>query len=169
MSEYRDVMATRPVPLLDPKQTARFQAKVHRQAITECWEWTAHVSTSGYGLFRVGKRMVSAHRLAYFLGNKTQPGELHVLHRCDNKLCCNPTHLFLGTNRDNIDDYAAKGLSRNLGHTQIGERNGHARLTERDVLAMRASGDSQCSIAARYGISQAMVSKIKRRKRWMHL
>jgi hypothetical protein len=159
-------MKAKPVPQLDVKQVARFWSKVQSQSDAVCWPWSASISVSGYGLFRINNRMISAHRLAYLLGNKEQPGPLHVLHRCDTKRCCNPKHLFLGTNRDNIDDYAAKGLGQNLGHNQTGERNGNARLTENDVRAIRAASDVQRIIAARYGITQVMVSRIKLRKAW---
>jgi hypothetical protein len=124
---------------------------------------------NGYGLFKVGKRMMSAHRVAYALGKNKQPGELHVLHECDHKPCCNPDHLFLGTNQDNCDDYVAKGLSINCGHNQVGKRNGNVRLTENDVRAIRRSDDVQRIIAARHGITQVMVSRIKLRRAWKHL
>jgi hypothetical protein len=162
-------MKAKPVPQLDVEQTTRFWAKVQKQSRDACWFWTANVNNKGYGLFKVGNRMVSTHRIAYLLGTGVQPNELHVLHSCDIKRCCNPRHLFMGTNQDNCDDYAAKGLSPNLGHDQVGEQNGNARLTEHDVRVIRASSDIQRVTAARFGITQVMVSRIKLRKAWAHV
>jgi len=160
-------MKAKAVPTLTPDDIARFWDKVDQRRPNDCWEWKASVTKSnGYGQFGIDRRTVGAHRVAYFLGTGEQPTGLHVLHQCDNKRCCNPAHLFLGTQQDNSDDYAAKGFGPNLGHDQVGQRNGNARLTENEVRAIRASDDIQRIIAARYGITQVMVSRIKLRKAW---
>lgn len=73
-----------------------------------CWEWTAGADRKGYGTITVGGRKVGAHRFSYrlFVG---EPGELFVLHRCDNPICVRPDHLFLGTHADNMRDMRSKG------------------------------------------------------------
>jgi hypothetical protein len=161
-------MRAKDVPKLDREQIGRFWAKVQKGSKDACWPWTGRIGDNGYGLFKVGTRMIGTHRVAYRLG-KRQPGSLYVLHRCDNKPCCNPKHLFRGTQRININDYVAKGFGSNMGHEQVGEKNGNARLTEDDVRAIRASKDIQRIIAARFGISQVMVSRIQTRKAWSHV
>jgi hypothetical protein len=163
-------MTPKAIPILAHDDVARFWDKVHQRHPNDCWVWKASVTQSnGYGQFSINGRMVGAHRVAYFLGTGRQPRGLHVLHGCDNKRCCNPAHLFLGTNQDNKDDYVAKGLGPNLGHDQVGVRNGNVRLTEDDVRAIRAAEGIQRIIAARYGISQVMVSRIRLRKAWRHV
>jgi hypothetical protein len=161
-------MRAKDVPVLDSEQIERFWAKVQVGAKDACWLWKGRTGDNGYGLFKIGERMVSTHRVAHFLG-KGQPGELFVLHDCDIKKCCNPRHLFLGTQKVNINDYVEKGFGPNMGHEQTGEWNGNARLTEDDVRAIRASNDIQRITAARFGITQVMVSRINLRKAWSHI
>jgi len=90
----------------------RFTNKLIVRRLDECWAWDGAKSDHGYGQVRGPAPeyiLHYAHRLAarYFLG--VNPGKLDVLHHCDNPECCNPTHLFLGTARDNILDAYAKG------------------------------------------------------------
>lgn len=93
----------------------RFWAKVH---VTDgCWEWQASTRQSGYGQFYVPgpngeKLMEQAHRVSYMLTFGDIPDGLHVCHACDNPLCVNPDHLWLGTRNDNMQDMARKGRAR---------------------------------------------------------
>lgn len=73
-----------------------------------CWEYQGSRDTNGYGLFCVAGKYVNTHRFAWFAHHKQWP-TMYVLHRCDNRICCNPAHLFLGTQSDNMQDCAAKG------------------------------------------------------------
>lgn len=158
------------IPLMAEYDIARFWAKVVRGPSRQCWLWAASTwKEGGYGQFKIGNRMVSAHRVAYYLGTGCQPTGLYVLHCCDNKLCCNPHHLFLGTQQANMDDLVAKGLSHKQSRPQRGEQNGNARLTEDDVRAIRQSPDTQCVLADRYDVSQVMISRIRLRKAWSHV
>lgn len=85
----------------------RFWAKVDRGG--ECWRWTAGCDSSGYGSLRVEHAKISAHRLSWQLHHGPIPPGQNVLHRCDNPRCVRPSHLFLGTQADNIADMLAKG------------------------------------------------------------
>lgn len=103
-------ISLRPLPDLTDKQAARFHASYVR-AENGCWVWTARVSHRGYGIFYVcsrnQRRSLRAHRLAFAM-NKGQPSAL-VLHRCDNRRCVNPAHLWDGTPTDNMNDMVSKG------------------------------------------------------------
>lgn len=76
---------------------------------TGCWEWQFTKSGTGYGVIELRKKLLGVHVVSYMLWRGENPQGLFVLHRCDNRVCCNPDHLFLGTNQDNIDDKVSKG------------------------------------------------------------
>lgn len=113
--------------------TKRFWSKVLIKGEDDCWEWQNAIQTKGYGSVCIGKKgkTALAHRVAYFLTYGAFPTGLYVLHKCDNRKCCNPRHLFLGTNQDNVDDMVAKSRQAN------GERNGRSKLTTKDVEELR--------------------------------
>lgn len=174
----------------------RFWEKVSRSS--KCWEWTASKDSCGYGLFRVShtENMRRAHRVAWTLENGEIPDGLHVLHRCDNPACVRPSHLFLGTHRDNMLDMHAKGrgrgfptgdrnpsraapekfrggnhwLRRHKDRTLDGEANPNHRLTADDVAAIRrryaGGGVRQVDLAREYGVTQPNISAIVRGATW---
>jgi hypothetical protein len=117
-----------------------------------CHEWQSTIRRDGYGSFWFAKRQALAHRVAYVL-LVGDPGELRVLHRCDNRRCVNPDHLFLGTDRDNVRDMVSKG--RHWGRRKV---------TNEALSVIRArlsAGVSQQAIADEFGIQQTTVSRIK--------
>ncbi len=141
----------------------RFWNKVDKSR--ECWEWTASKTRDGYGRFRFHEKTVGAHRMAWALSKGEIPSHVSVLHRCDNKICVNPSHLFLGTQADNIRDRCEKGRSA------IGENQGSAKLRESEVLEIRVwldIGYSLGSIARAYKICRTSVWNIKSGKLWSH-
>lgn len=85
----------------------RFWSKIKQGMPNDCWEWQADKIPTGYGSFRDKVHMAS--RLAYEFEYGPIPEGMFVLHKCDNPPCCNPSHLFLGTQRDNVKDRDAKG------------------------------------------------------------
>lgn len=137
-----------------------------------CWEWAASVGGPGYGQVRVGRRPESTHRLAYELFVGPIPDGLLVCHRCDNRRCVRPSHLFLGTPKQNTDDMIGKGRQRHDGpHSPAaGERHGRAKLTREQVDAIRtryaAGGVTQEQLGHEYGISGAHVCGIVKGRFW---
>lgn len=130
-----------------------------------CWEWTRRITANGYGQAKVAQKSVVAHRLAYAFFEEPIPDGMIVCHKCDNRKCVNPHHLFLGTTQDNVDDKMRKGRFV----PSIGEKSGVSKLTEADVIAIRADNRPQHVIAKDYGIRQTNVSLIKQRKTWKHV
>ncbi len=152
---------------------ASFWAKV--QKTETCWLWTAgQFGHSGYGSFSIkmdGRtHSVRTHRHSWEMANGPIPEGMHVLHRCDTPLCVRPDHLFLGSAMDNARDKVAKGRLRR-GDAK-GEANGHAKLTESDVRAIRArvaAGESQAAMAREFRVTAQSICDIVKLRRWRHV
>ena len=131
-----------------------------------CWRWWGVTSSVGYGYFQYRNQCVFAHRLSYELHFGPIPESYFVCHKCDNRSCCNPKHLFVGTPADNTADMMAKG--RNVR----GELVRGSKLKEQDVKEirmLRASGMKLKPIAERYGISCSNVVDIAKHQTWKHV
>jgi hypothetical protein len=142
----------------------RFEEKFVRS--DGCWYWIAS-KRSGYGQINVNKRPIKAQRIAWTLYVGPIPPGLHVLHECDNPACVNPNHLFLGTHADNMADKVMKGRHHN-GRSP-GERNGRAKLSEAQVLSIRASSSSTYALGRQYGLNPATIGKIKSKLLWRNV
>lgn len=147
------------------KRIAAFWKKVRKSK--GCWTWTGTLFFSGYGLVHFCGRMVLAHRMSWELVKGEIPADMQVLHECDNRVCCNPDHLFLGTQADNIRDMHEKGRA------PIGETHGCAKLTETEVRAIRSEHKfrvmTYAMLAQKYGLAKGHVAKIVRGEAWSHL
>lgn len=137
-----------------------------------CWEWQDERTPEGYGRWKAGERLAGtrvASRVAYVLAKGEIPEGFSVLHSCDNPPCCNPAHLFVGTQGDNRADMLAKGRQFNLR----GEEAGQAVLTEvqaRDILNSYVPRVVTLQhLADRHGVNIKTVHDIVQRKTWRHL
>jgi predicted XRE-type DNA-binding protein len=145
---------------LSPKDIERFWNKVNITSDDECWNWTASTKTNGYGQFKCNNQTYRTHRFAWMITQGYIPEGLLICHRCDNRLCCNPNHLFVGTHTDNMQDRAIKNRRSKLRRTHS------IKLTDDQIREIRKSKLKQKDIAKRFDISQGQVSKILNRKRW---
>jgi hypothetical protein len=136
---------------------------------TGCWNWQGHTVSDGYGSKRVNGRKMHAHRLSYLAFVGDIPSKLLVCHSCDNPACCNPEHLFLGTNTDNMRDMFRKGRANRAQ----GERNGATKLTAAQVRAIRAQytgrSGQQTELAREFQVYQSTISSIVLRKTWIRV
>lgn len=139
---------------------------------TGCYICISHVATSkGYTrIYRKGKAY-GLHRLVYsdtHLLGRNIPKGLHVCHRCDNPGCFNPSHLFLGTNEDNMKDKARKG--RVISPFKVGSANVMAKLTERQVIEIRNNKSvSSYKMAKLHGVTDAYIRSIRTGITWKHI
>ncbi len=159
---------------MDEKTIARFWSKVdkngpvpsHMPHLGNCWIWTGCRNEKGYGGF--GKHQ-KAHRVSWRLHNGNPVG-MCVLHQCDTPACVNPSHLFLGTIRDNNRDMAQKG--RQFVPHRRGSDHRSAKLTESDVLEirrLRTTGLTQWALARQFGVGQYTIWAIVTGKSWKHV
>lgn len=143
-----------------------FWAKVQRGLPEECWLWTAGVQAFGYGRFSSGRKLgisTLSHRVSWVLAHGEVPEGLCVLHSCDNRLCVNPHHLFLGTNQDNSDDMVSKARQVQ------GEQHGNAKLSEDKVNGILYDTRTQQEIARAYQVSQSTISRVKSGESWKEI
>lgn len=129
---------------------------------TRCWEWKG-TCPAGYGQFRVGKEKLKTHRLSYEMKFGDIPKGFLVCHHCDNSVCMNPDHLFLGTPQDNMIDMVSKGRHRD----QKGEKNWNCKLSEEQVFEIRKmyspfgkNGKNARELAKEFGVSNQHISEI---------
>jgi hypothetical protein len=141
----------------------------------DCIEFQGAPSGRGYGYVQRQGRTWRAHRLAWTEANGPIPEGLHVLHHCDNKLCVNVRHLFLGTNADNVADREAKGRGKRPDLRGIprpdmhGEKHYNAKLTSAQVAEIRAIGIGRLkanALAKHYGVERKTIWRIWRRETW---
>lgn len=147
----------------------RFLSKVDKDQNTGCWNWTANKNSWGYGLFWIGIKMRTAHRVSYEHYKGIILDNLCVRHKCDNPSCVNPDHLELGVHADNMKDRDVRGRQK----TPCGEANGFSKITEdivREIRELYSTGiPKQQDIADYYGISVSQVSNIVNRRHWGHI
>jgi hypothetical protein len=140
-----------------------------------CWNWKGSVRPDGYGKTTSQGKQFLAHRLTYCIyTGMSMDDERLVLHKCNNKRCCNPEHLYAGTQADNVRDAVEHGIKRGVpfGSWNIystGTRNPNAKLTLKQCLQIKGlltKGKTVAEIKRRYGISHKPIYDIKHNRHW---
>ena len=159
---------------------ARLRSVFLRTVETEggCWEWQGAMNGNGYGALKVGSpiRTGHAHRFVAFAVGMPVAG-LCVCHHCDNRRCINPSHLFVGTQAENVWDCMRKGRFvpppvSDWPETMKTKPHHWQRLTRDSIPEIRrrlAAGETQKSIASDFGVSFQAISKVKTGERWGHV
>lgn len=152
----------------------RFWSRVDKTKT--CWNWLGATQGRGYGFCRRNGVGTGCHRISWEIAHGPIPDKLCVLHKCDNPICVNPDHLFLGTFADNVSDCISKGRRRYFRGRNPklqGANNPRAKLDDSDVIRMRkefdAGGITKAELGARFGVSNVMASLIVRRVNWIHV
>ena len=140
---------------------------VRRSGADDCWPWTGQKDEDGYGRLKMTRAgtatRIGAHKAAYEVAFGKIPGGLLCLHDCDNPACCNPKHLYVGTQAQNVQDSVARGRRAR------GERIASSKLTTAQVVAIRLDDRSQRAIARDYGMDKKTIKQIRCRELWRHV
>ena len=131
-----------------------------------CWIWNGALFKTGYGSFWFDGQNRLAHRISYQIYIDQNLNDKHVLHKCDNRKCVNPIHLFLGTELDNHRDKVIKGRSAR------GIRNGSAKLTDKDVIEIRILYPvvkSMRKLCDMYNVTRTAIRRVVRYTGWKHV
>jgi hypothetical protein len=149
----------------------RLLSRVKINHSTGCWEYIGPILNSGYGQIK-GRGAFTAHRLSWLIHKGAIPKGMCICHRCDNRICVNPDHLFLGDIRANSVDMWKKGRGhRNAAQPkQRGVRHWKAKLTVEQILEIRKRRDEPRKLLAKeFGTSARYISSIICRTKWKHL
>ena len=144
------------------KQINLFWSNIRVGQSDECWNWKLVTDRYGYGKVRIGGVVYIAHRVAFEIANGFVPAGKHVLHKCDNSICCNPLHLYAGTHLDNMHDMTARNR-----RARGGKYPQKMSLEKANVLREEFKlGASKHSLARKYDISPKSVRDIIRGVYW---
>lgn|SRR5574340_524495 len=152
-----------------PSIEERFWEKVVKHSEDDCWIWRGGVNSTGRGVFSIGHLNVKAHRMAYMLTKGSIPSGMLVCHTCDNGLCVNPSHLFLGTYADNTRDM----IQKNRQYVRCGEDDPKHKLTADQVLSIRQlyqkGQHTQDALGVMFGVHRTTIESILHRRTWKRL
>ena len=148
---------------------ATFWKRVNKSTPDKCWDWTGSTNSTGYGSLQYQGTARTAHRVAAYLSGMIKTLDVpidksvraSVLHKCDNRLCCNPNHFFIGNYSDNQKDCYTKSRRQQ----PKGELHANAKLTNQQAHQIRnayANGATQMQLAAEFQVSQRVISLIVR-------
>lgn len=137
--------------------------RCERVTETGCWIWLLTLNHDGYGVASKHTKNVRAHRLSWELHNGPIPIGMLVCHTCDIRCCVNPDHLFIGTPARNSQDMV------NRGRSDVGERHHDAKLTDKDVVAIRADKRYGRIVAQDYGVCKSTIDQIRAGETWRHV
>lgn len=137
---------------------------------TGCWNWQGGKNQRGYGLIQSKDddgiwKSRAVHRVSYELYNGSIPVGLLACHHCDNPSCCNPQHIYIGTQKMNMADMISKGRK----NPSRGANHWKAKVSDDEIASIRDNPDTYSSIGLQYGISASQVHRIKSRQSWKHI
>lgn len=156
-----------PNHIFENDMVSRFMRFVDKDGTSGCWIWTGAIfQRNGYGCFTINSQPLGAHRVSYDLFSGGVPEGLMVLHKCNNKRCVNPEHLYAGTHEDNMNDLRNANIAK-------GEKNANSILKEEQVLEIRKLAKSRLvtyqKIAEMFGVKRQTVKDIALGRTWAWL
>lgn len=164
------MIATQTIPILTEMEKVRFWSKVERKSDGECWPWVGALTKRGYGSVKIQGGSFMPHRVSFAM-DAGDPATQVVCHKCDNPRCVNPSHLFLGTQQDNVKDAISKGRFF-IPSGSKGDKNPSRKLTSFDVpviRGMKSSGVSTPFLAELFKVSQSTINRVISKELWPHI
>lgn len=137
-----------------------------------CWEWQGFKDKGGYGRYKwCDRKNWIAHRLLWnlFIGDMSDP-DIKLCHHCDNRCCVRPSHMFVGSQEDNIKDCVAKGRHRT--GMKLGRLNRNAKLTDdkvREIRRLYSEGLTQVELGRQFGVAHTNIGNVLRKNTWKHV
>jgi hypothetical protein len=132
-----------------------------------CWLWHGVKDDEGYGRFALHGKQLAAHRASFIIFTGKSPGKMFVCHKCDNRWCTNPAHLFLGTAADNNADMTRKGRGIKGDSHPMAKLN--SRLVKNIRAILRSGGATRKAIAKKHGVSYRSIYQLMRNRTWKHV
>lgn len=137
-----------------------------------CWKWKGALDINGYGRFSRGYKHIPAHRASWLILMGEISDGMNVLHKCDNPPCTNPSHLYLGTDKDNARDRVERNRYRKINKKVRGTRNHRARITQMTAIKIKrrlAKNKTINEIAKELNVTRPTIENIKHKKSWAYL
>ncbi len=150
----------------NPDRIQAFWKKVNILSSTECWNFNGRHYPNGYGNVNIDGKNFTSHRFTWMISRGAIESGKEVCHRCDNRSCCNPDHLFIGTHKENMRDMIGKGRGRQ-GFNQREKRLKRSEVIQ--IRIMASSGHSLAEIAKHFKITISNASYIVTRKTWQNI
>jgi hypothetical protein len=163
-----------------PRDFERFAANIQTDSSTGCWNWQGAKTSIGYGALTIGdpRHLMGTHKIALAIFGAGVPEGLFACHKCDNPACCNPNHLFVGNQQDNMADKVAKGRQAK-GDTinwhlypetvKRGESHHNAKLNKAAVIDIKTSALTGAELAIKYNISRSAICAVRKGRMWSHI
>lgn len=157
-----------PIREFSESEIIKFRNKIIKgDDVNDCWGWLGAKGVNNYSIFKIKYERYRASRVSYFLEYGIDPENLDVCHTCDNPICINPKHLFLGTRLDNMKDASLKNRMCKGGD------NIKSKLKESDIPKIKEiyskGGISQLKLSKQFSVSQAIIARVISSKLWKHV
>lgn len=156
-------MKNRNMPPLTIDNMLNFWKRINKT--NYCWLWTGS-SVAGYGNIKINKETWLVHRISYWIYYNVDPKEFEVCHSCNNPICVNPSHLFLGTHSDNMKHASESGHFQRKGNLHPGSKLSEKQACE--IIDLKGTVSSS-QLAKHYNVSSGLIRAIQNRRAWSHL
>lgn len=151
---------------MEKKYIDRIFDRIEIDPVTRCWNWTGCLINSGYAQISTNNKDILVHRIMYqYIHGNIPTDKPLILHRCDNRKCCNPLHLYAGTHQNNTDDR----IKRNPAAWIPGSKGKISELTDQHILEIRSAKESNRILSERYNVNLIIIHYIQTGQIYKHI